>query len=150
MTGHISTRGPGPGANAHLDSRRAFQVTLGLLATIPVVTGLIDIVKGLAALPGGPSQVTPSVDSAFRFASTFWCATGPVLWSQVPQLEQDSPVLTLTVGTIFLGGIARALSWRARGRPHPVLIGATALELIGMPALLVWCHRVSRREATFR
>jgi hypothetical protein len=34
-------------------------------------------------------------------------------------------------------------AWRSTGRPAPVLVGATALELIGVPALMAWQHRVA-------
>ena len=45
---------------------------------------------------------------------------------------------------VFLGGVARLVSWRVSGRPHPVLVGATALELAGIPVLVAWQKRVAR------
>jgi hypothetical protein len=128
--------------------RRALQLTLGVLASIPFATGVVDVVAGSDLLPGGTSDITASLDSEFRFASTFWCAVGPIIWSQLSEVEDESPVLPLTMTTVFLGGLARARSWRARGRPHPIFVGATALELIGMPILLAWHRRVVRAART--
>jgi len=120
--------------------RRALQIVLAVLAVIPVVSGAVDIIAGSKWLPGGQSQTTPSMDSAFRFASIFWCAVGPLVWWHVPRVTRDSPTLPLTLSTVFAGGIARLYSWQQRGRPHSMFVGATALELIGMPVLIVW-HR---------
>lgn len=125
--------------------RRPLQVVLAVLATIPIATGSADILAGPDVLPGGSGDTTPSLDSAFRFASTFWLAVGPIIWSQLPRVESDSPVLPLTVGTVFVSGLARLRSWQQRGRPHPVFVGAIALELIGMPIVLVWQRKVVAR-----
>jgi Domain of unknown function (DUF4345) len=126
--------------------RRELQYTLGVLATIPFTTGLVDIVAGSDLLPGGSNEITASLDSEFRFASTFWCAVGPVIWSQLRRVDADSPVLPLTMATVFLGGLARSRSWAVRGRPHAVFIGATALELIGMPVVFTWHRHVVNRS----
>jgi hypothetical protein len=130
--------------------RRALQVVLAALATIPVVTGSADVLAGPDVLPGGSSDATPSLDSSFRFSSTFWLAVGPVIWSQLPRVASDSRVLPLTVGTVFVGGLARLRSWQQRGRPHPVFVGAIALELIGMPVVFAWQRKVVARANRVR
>lgn len=122
-------------------------MTVATLGTIPFATGLLDIVAGPDSIPGGAGTITSSLDSEFRFASTFWAAVGPVLWSQVPNIDGNSPVLPVALGTVFAGGFARLLSWRSAGRPHPVFVGATALELVGMPLVLAWHRAVVRRRA---
>jgi hypothetical protein len=70
------------------------------------------------------------------------------MWSQLSRIEDDSPVLPLTMATVFAGSLARSRSWRVRGRPHAIFVGATALELIGMPIVLAWHHQVVRRTRT--
>jgi hypothetical protein len=90
------------------------------------------------------------LDSEFRFASTFWCAVGPVIWSQLHRVDSDSPVLPLTMAMVFLGGLARARSWEVRGKPHAVFIAATGLEMIGMPSLFAWQQQVVKRARVAR
>lgn len=54
----------------------------------------------------------------------------------------------MLTGTVVLGGLARLLAWRASGRPHPTMVGAVVLELVGVPAVAVWQARVARRAGT--
>jgi hypothetical protein len=90
--------------------------------------------------------VTPTVDSALRYANVFKFAVGPVIWSQLRRVEQ-SPALTFAAATIALGGLARLRSWQQRGRPHPVTVAAIALETLGGPILLAWQRRITSRAA---
>ncbi len=130
--------------------RRSLQITLGALAAIPFASGLAGAVLGTAALPGTRVAVPPEVDSQYRYTSAVYAAVGPVIWSALPRVEREAPLLRAVSGTLFLGGAARVLAWRTAGRPHPVLVGATALELLGTPVLALWQHRVAARAGLDR
>jgi hypothetical protein len=87
--------------------------------------------------------VSANVDSAYRYTHALWFTAAPVLWSALPRVERETKLLRVVSGAVVLGGLGRLAAWRSTGRPHPVLVGATALELIGIPALMAWQHRVA-------
>jgi hypothetical protein len=122
-------------------SRRGLQRTLAVLAAIPMASAVGEIVRGAQGVPGGSPEVSPTVDSALRYANVFKLAVGPIMWSQIGRVEQ-SPTVTLALSTIFVGGLARMRSWQQRGRPHPVTVSAIALETVGVAGLLVWQRRL--------
>jgi Domain of unknown function (DUF4345) len=125
-----------------MGSRRRLQWTLGVLAAIPVVSASGEILLGAQGVPGGSPDVIPTVDSSLRYANVFKFAVGPVIWSQLGRVER-SPALTFAAATIAIGGLARLRSWQQRGRPHPISVGATALETVGVPILLAWQRSIS-------
>lgn len=122
-------------------SRRRLQRTLAVLAAVPLASASREIVLGAQGVPGGSPNVTPTVDSALRYANVFKFAVGPVIWSQLGQVER-SPALTYALSSIFMGGVARLGSWQKRGRPHPLTVGAVVLEIATPPLLMVWQRRI--------
>jgi hypothetical protein len=124
--------------------RRLLQVVLGALACIPLASGLAGVLVGPSSLPRDTSEVGASLDSEYRFTNVYWLALAPVIWSTVPRVEQSTGVLRAALGTTFVAGLARLLAWRRSGAPHPALVAALGLELIGAPVLLAWQRHVAR------
>jgi hypothetical protein len=125
-------------------NRAALQWTLGILSAIPMGSALGEILRGPQAVPGGSPDVVPTVDSALRYANVFKFAAGVTILRELGRIDR-SPAATFALSTVAVGGLARIVSWRQRGRPHPAIVGAIALETIGVPILLTWQRRQSAK-----
>ena len=128
-----------------LGGRRGLQACLGALSLIPLASGLAGMLAGPSALPGTKiGDVSPTLDSEYRFVNAYWVAIAPILWASIPRVERRGDLLRPLGVITFAGGLARLRSLRNVGRPHPVMVGALVIELAGIPALLAWHTAIAR------
>jgi hypothetical protein len=126
-------------------SKRALQISTGVLAVIPVVTGAIGLL-GLRDPLYVRFGVAPNVplDSNLRFFSGVWLGLGVAFFAILRRIEHHGALYRAFWGMIFLGGIGRLLSIFDAGLPPAPFLGVLALELIGAPLFVLWQRRVER------
>lgn len=126
--------------------RRWFQSVLLLLGLVVVGTALADITVGPSVLPGSP-EATTTLDSNYRFFAGIWCTLGLVLLAVVRHVERHALALRAVFGAVFIGGLARGVSYLAVGAPHALFTVGIGVELLLPPLLFLWSLRVCREPA---
>lgn len=135
----------------------AFKKAIIAWAVVPLFTGTMAILVGPAfwKLVGmelsAPGFSDPILDSQVRFLGTIWLGYGVLMCLCARDLQNYAGLLRGALLLVFLGGIARLLSIAVVGIPGNtpgVLIITTVLiaELLLMPALLWWQHRVMQLQ----
>ncbi|QGV82141.1 DUF4345 domain-containing protein [Streptomyces ficellus] len=124
-----------------MSSRHAFRCVLALLALFVLVTGVLEIAVGPSLLPGGP-DVDTTVDSNYRFFAGIWCSLGIVLAVAARDPGGHATPLRAVFGAVFLGGIARGVSYLDVGAPHALHTAFIGVELLLPPLLLLWYGRL--------
>jgi hypothetical protein len=87
-------------------SKRSLQIASGILAAIPVMTGVIGF-SGLSdplyALPCPPANTL--LDSNLRFFSGVWLGSGLATYWLIPRIEKQTALFRVIWGMIFLAGV---------------------------------------------
>lgn len=125
--------------------RTALLGTVGALGAIPVATGLLGIIGGPERAPGG-APTTASVDSEYRFVNVFWAAAGVLLWWTLRSPADRATATRAILALAAAGGLPRLLSIARSGLPHPVFRATILLELLVVPAVILWHRRVFPRR----
>ncbi|MFF0000851.1 DUF4345 domain-containing protein [Streptomyces avermitilis] len=129
-----------------MSSRRAFQGALAVLGLVVLGTGTLDVVAGPTALPE-TLEVSNTLDSNYRFFAGVWCALGIALLSAARRPESHVSVMRAVFGAVFVGGLARGVSYYAVGAPHAMHAAFIGVELILPTVLLLWYGRLARLKA---
>jgi len=131
-----------PRRAAPLMTKRALQITCGLLGLIPVVTGLIGLLGVSDPLYSAlPRDVL--LDSSLRFLSGVWLGLGLALLWALPHIERQTTLFRALWGMIFLGGVGRLISMAALATPPAPFIAFTVLEIVGAPLFVWWQARLA-------
>ena len=130
-----------------------FRTVIGIVLLIPLVGGLVGAFGGLAGMArlfGADSgmNISPVLRSNFRaICIAFFSWVPLLLWSVASPLER-APVFRIIVGCAFLAGFARLTGWIVEGYPGIVPALLMFIELVMMPAVLLWHSRLLQRIRT--
>ncbi|MFI1993727.1 DUF4345 domain-containing protein [Actinoplanes sp. NPDC020271] len=122
-------------------NRRILLTLLAVLGAIPIATGVTAVVGGLSFSPDDTSG-TAYLDSEYRFLGVWWTAAGVLLWWSLRVPQRRAAVTRALLGVMVLGGVARLLGVILAGPPPVPFRVSMAVELLVIPALLVWHCRV--------
>jgi Domain of unknown function (DUF4345) len=125
--------------------RRLLQITVALLAVVPILTGLAGVLHGLEPLDAQAS-LSRDGDSHVHYLSGLLLAIGLGFWSTVPRIEAQGPRFRLLTVLVLVGGFARLYGVALAGLPAAAMVGGLMLELAVTPALALWRERLERRS----
>ncbi|GLQ36489.1 hypothetical protein GCM10007908_01090 [Rhizobium albus] len=132
-----------------MTQRRLLQMTIAVLALVPIGAGLAGVLTGPAFLATSPPW-SNDLDSHVRFLSGVFLLLGLAWWSCIPQIETKTERIRLLGAATFVGGLARLYSLILVGAPTMGHLIGLGLELVAVPLILLWHPRLSadpRREA---
>jgi Domain of unknown function (DUF4345) len=122
--------------------RKSLQITLLILSLIPLFFGLTGVLFGSGRFLSADA-IVPQLDNQFRYLSGIYLLVSFLIWWMVPTIERHGTLIRLVTLALFLGGVARAVSWAAVGQPPVFQIAAMILEMAA-PLFALWQSRVAR------
>jgi hypothetical protein len=124
-------------------SRRILQIVIGLLATAPLLTGLL----GMTGVdnPIYSSHPLPDyvlLDSNLRYLNGFSVGIALALYYMIPHIESHTILLRAICGIIFSGAVGRILSIIFLGLPPFPMPVFVLIEIMAPPILVVWQNNI--------
>jgi len=125
--------------------KTGLQIALGVFSLIPLFFAVMGILHGAANYdPSG--EFATAVDNQMRYLSAIYLLVTILLWWIIPQVEKQGLILAFVCAVIFLGGIARYVSYSTVGPGMDRQFVGMIIELCA-PILLIWQRLVARKAA---
>lgn len=134
---------------------KIFKVCVWMLGLIAIFTGIADLWTGAIAMEQLGARLTEAgyadagLNNVFRFFAAIWIGFGVFLIYFTTDLERYYKPLAIAFITAALGGVGRIMSIYEFGLPEgreTTIWAITLLEVVFIPALLVWLYIWRRRE----
>ena len=124
-------------------SRLLLQITIAILAFVPVTAGLSGVFAGMGLTD--ETLFDTALDSHLRYLSGILLAIGLMFWTSIPAIETKSARFQLLTALVFIGGLARLGGVIIHGMPPDGMMFGLFMELIVTPLLCLWQNSVARR-----
>lgn len=122
--------------------RRLLQVAIAAACLVPLSAGGLGVLRGAAFLRAAPLV---DLDSHVRYLSGLLLAIGIGFAISIPTIERQGARMRTLGLLVVVGGLARLLSVTQDGLPSAGHRFGLVMELIIVPALLLWQARVAQR-----
>lgn len=132
---------------AHQDAAdwKVFRLVVGAIGVLLAGFGFYHVLLGTKALPNALEVMNSTLESNFRFLSALLIGVGAAFVAIAIKFEWAN-ILVFVCSTIFLGGLARVLSWALSGLPNVLMILLMIAELAVPPVIVVWYLWINRTQ----
>jgi len=124
-------------------SRKVLQITMGVLATAPLLSGIIGLAGIYNPLFFENLPLNLILDSNLRFLNAMSVAVALSFYFIIPVIEKETFACRIICCTIFLGGIGRLISIYDLGFPPFPLLVFLFLELSGPILIMYWQQQLA-------
>jgi hypothetical protein len=114
---------------------------------VPLSMGLVSVMRSASVLRGMEPPFPIDLDSHYRYLSGLLLGIGLVFLASVPRIETKGAIFRTLGFVIFIGGAARLLSLVEYGAPGSGHQFGLVMELVVVPAIVLWQARVAKRFA---
>lgn len=131
---------------------KVFRVVVAVIGLVLLGIGLYEVITGTKGVPGFTGTSDASLESSYRFLAGVFLGAG-LAFIAIAIKFQWAQVLFFVSGMVFLGGLARVLSWALSGTPTPIAIFQMIAELVFPPVIVVWylwINRTQKLRASYR
>ena len=127
--------------------RRLLQAATALACLVPLSMGATSILGSAAVLNGVAPPLPVDLDSHFRYLSGLLLGIGLAFLATIPSIERRGTIVRTLGFIVLVGGLARLLALVQSGPPGPGHQFGLVMELLVVPALVLWQRRVARLYA---
>ena len=128
------------------ETERLFlQIATALACMVPLSMGLLSVVQSVSVLRGMEPPFPIDLDSHYRYLSGLLLGIGLVFLASIPRIEAKGAVFRTLGFVILVGGLARLASLVQNGAPGSGHQFGLVMELVVVPAIVLWQARVARR-----
>jgi hypothetical protein len=127
--------------------RRAFQAIVLIASVVPISAGVAGVLDGPRMLHG-VAATSPDLESHYRYLSGLLLGIGLAFVACVADLDRRDQLYRALSLIVIVGGLARLLGFLVHGIPGRAHQYAIVMELVIVPALLLWHTRIQRAAKT--
>ena len=126
--------------------RKLFQLIIVVLSLIPIMDAVTGFYQGPGHLFPDGDVYPNNLDNHYRYLVGVYLAVTFALWWTLGNIQERVIPFRLICAAVIIGGLGRIISITTAGMPESTeYLFAAVIELVLVPLLLVWHHRLRQK-----